>query len=79
MRKTILFLSAAAVVAAPVAKPTAAKATPPKPIKTPTKPVAPLAAATPSEGSKTMTDTMTKIQDTAKAFTGDAGARAAWG
>lgn len=64
------------VVTVPVAKPTAAKATPPKPIKTPTKPVAPLAAATPSEGSKTMTDTMTKIQDTAKAFTGDAGARA---
>ena len=66
-----------AIVKAAVAKPTrvAAKPVSTKPITTPTKPVAPRAAATLTEGSKTMTDTITKIQDTAKKFTGDAGAR----
>jgi phasin family protein len=71
-------------VARPVAAKTraavVAKATPPRPGKIApnkivTKPVAPRAAATPSEGAETMTDTMAKIQDTAKKFTGDAGAR----
>jgi len=68
-----------AVAMVPVASPRpatiAAKPVTPKPIKTPTKPVAPRAAATSSEGQETMTDTITKIQDTAKKFTGEAGAR----
>ena len=68
---------AAAVAKAIAAKPAAAIArpVPAKPTQSPTKPVAPLAVATPSEGPKTMTDTMAKIQDSAKKFTGEAGAR----
>ncbi len=65
----------AAAKPAIAAKPASNKPVSAKPIKIPTKPVAPRAAAISSEGPKTMTDTITKIQDAAKKFTGDAGAR----
>lgn len=59
-------------------KPAPAAATPPvapHPVSMATKPVAPLSVAT-SEGSSTMNDTIVKMQDTARKFTGEAGARA---
>jgi len=66
----------AAKVKPAAARPAAtAKTVSTKPIKTTTKPVAPLAAAT-SEGSRTMNDTIATMQDSAKTFTGEATARA---
>ena len=56
--------------AKPIVAPVAAAS-----VKIATKPVAPLAVAT-SEGSRTMNDTIVKMQDTAKKFTGEATARA---
>jgi len=57
---------------APAAKPVVAAAAKPVPTKTPVKPVAHFAAATPSEGPTIMTDTISKMQDAAKMFTGGA-------